>query len=75
MFHQGCIFCTPTAPQMEATALRLDSTGTVCVAMGLSGCVGLWGWGGGGQGEAAAAGGVALIEIVIIAVSKLQSFL
>lgn len=22
MLHQGCIFCTPTAPQMEATAVR-----------------------------------------------------
>lgn len=48
MFHQGCIFCTPTAPQMEATALRqrniaaaappLDFTATVCAAIRLSGC-------------------------------------
>lgn len=61
MFHQGCIFCTPTAPQMEATALRqshiaaaaasvppLDFTATVCAAMRLSGCGlegGCWGKG------------------------------
>lgn len=48
MFHQGCIFCTPTAPQMEATALRkshiaaavppLDFTVTVCAVMRRSGC-------------------------------------
>lgn len=56
MLHQGCIFCTPTAPQMEATAVHeshiaaaaaavplLDFTVTVCAAMQRSGCRLNWG--------------------------------
>lgn len=86
MLHRGCIFCTPTAPQMEATAVRqshipaaappLDFTVAVCAGVLRSACWLNWGEGWIGCGGAeAAAGGVVLIEIMIIAVSKLRPFL